>query len=281
MKTVHINKNRVLESHGRSFLCDSYYPESEATLPLLIFVHGYKGYKDWGAWSLMAESIAKMGYYVVTFNFSHNGTTVEKPSEFADLEAFGHNTFIKELEDLNVVIDHFIKHPEVNASQVGLVGHSRGGGICVLKAAEDRRITSLVTLAGVSDFQARMPKGEALKNYLVEGVMYTENKRTGQKLPHYWSYYDSFIENKERLTIKTAAEKLAIPYLILAAEQDEAVKIEESENLHRWCQQSLLKVIPNTSHTFGAKEPWEETDMPNDLALAVQEIISFLKSSFK
>ena len=31
----------------KSFLADCYYPESDHKLPLLIFAHGYKGYKDW------------------------------------------------------------------------------------------------------------------------------------------------------------------------------------------------------------------------------------------
>ena len=26
------------------------------------FAHGYKGYKDWGAWNLMAEKFAKNGF---------------------------------------------------------------------------------------------------------------------------------------------------------------------------------------------------------------------------
>jgi hypothetical protein len=30
--------------------------------PLVIFVHGYKGYKDWGAWDLMAEKFAESDF---------------------------------------------------------------------------------------------------------------------------------------------------------------------------------------------------------------------------
>ena len=36
----------------------------------------------------------------VKFNFSHNGTTLESPSDFKDLESFGNNNFSKELYDL-------------------------------------------------------------------------------------------------------------------------------------------------------------------------------------
>jgi dienelactone hydrolase len=88
-------------------LADAIFPDSGEKLPLTIFVHGYKGYKDWGAWELMGEKFAKAGFYFVKFNFSHNGTTIESPDEFADLEAFGENNYSKELEDLEMVINHF------------------------------------------------------------------------------------------------------------------------------------------------------------------------------
>ena len=56
--------------------------------PLIIFCHGYKGFKDWGAWNLMAEAFAKIGFCFIKFNFSHNGGTIEQPIDFPDLEAF-------------------------------------------------------------------------------------------------------------------------------------------------------------------------------------------------
>ena len=37
----------------------------------------------------MAEAFAKAGYFFVKFNFSHNGTTIDDPDNFGDLEAFG------------------------------------------------------------------------------------------------------------------------------------------------------------------------------------------------
>ena len=47
----------------KDFLADAFYPEIEAKLPLIIFVHGYKGYKDWCAWNLMAEKFAEAGFF--------------------------------------------------------------------------------------------------------------------------------------------------------------------------------------------------------------------------
>ena len=40
---------------------------------IVIFIHGFMGFKDWGAWHLMAKVFAKAGFFFVKFNFSHNG----------------------------------------------------------------------------------------------------------------------------------------------------------------------------------------------------------------
>ena len=73
-------KNIVLAPPAaKSFLADAYYQSGTDKKPLVIFVHGYKGFKDWGAWSLVAKSFAEAGFYFVKFNFSHNGTTLDNP----------------------------------------------------------------------------------------------------------------------------------------------------------------------------------------------------------
>ena len=58
---------------------------------LLVFVHGYMGFKDWGAWNLMKDYFLNKGFGFCKFNLTHNGTTVEKPQDFADLDAFSQN----------------------------------------------------------------------------------------------------------------------------------------------------------------------------------------------
>ena len=55
MKLIKNSNVEVVNQENKNFLADAYYPETKGKLPLVIFVHGYKGYKDWGAWSLMAE----------------------------------------------------------------------------------------------------------------------------------------------------------------------------------------------------------------------------------
>ena len=92
-------------NHNKPILIDVYYKETNQPKKIIIFCHGYKGFKDWGAWNLMAAVFANAGFFFIKFNFSHNGGTIEQPIDFPDLEAFGNNNYIKELDDLTSVIN--------------------------------------------------------------------------------------------------------------------------------------------------------------------------------
>ena len=274
-------KNTIIKNpETKDFLADAFYPETSEKLPLVIFAHGYKGYKDWGAWNLMAEKFAEAGFLFVKFNFSHNGTTVESPSEFGDLEAFGNNNFTKEMSDYDAVLNYFYEHPKIDQSKIAIIGHSRGGGISVIKAFEDERIKALVTLAGVSHFGYRFPSGERMEEWEKSGVMYSENGRTKQMMPHYFQFFEDYKANEQRFNIQYAAQHLEKPFLIIQGTDDEAVKDNEAFLLNDWCKNSELAILENANHTFGAKEPWTEDLMPKDLQKAVQEIIIFLNNNF-
>ena len=41
--------------HQKPILTDVFYQENNQPKPIVIFAHGYKGFKDWGCWNLVAE----------------------------------------------------------------------------------------------------------------------------------------------------------------------------------------------------------------------------------
>ena len=275
-----IDKNIIIERNGKKpILLDAFYNGAEVHQTIIIFCHGYKGFKDWGAWNLMAKSIAKAGFCFIKFNFSHNGGTMENPIDFPDLEAFGNNNYTKELDDLRDVIDwtqsHFKSNEFINTSQICLVGHSRGGGIAILKASEDDRITKLVTLASVSDFGKRSATTGNLKEWKEKGVKYVLNGRTKQQMPHYYQFFENFKANEERLHIESAEKRLKIPHLIIHGDQDTSVKIDEGYALHQWSPNSKLRIIEGADHVFNTKHPWPKENLSPELEIVTQSIINF------
>lgn len=273
-----IQKNIILENpETRAFLADTFIPDHKEKLPLVIFCHGYKGYKDWGAWNLMAQKFAENGFFFVKFNFSHNGTTLEKPSDFADLESFGENNYSKELSDLECVIDYFSQDSRVDAENISLIGHSRGGGIAIIKANENIKIKNLITLASVDSLD-RLPKGEDFINWKREGVYFSNNARTRQLMPHYFQFFEDFEKNKSRFNVENSIKNFSGRSLIIHGKLDEAVHYFSAENLHSWAKNSTIKLIEGANHTFGAKEPWAENKLPEFLEIVVNESINFIKN---
>ncbi len=278
---VKIERNAIIKNtNTHDFLVDAFYPDNQEKLPLVIFAHGYKGYKDWGAWDLMATKFAEVGFFFVKFNFSHNGTTIDQPKDFADLEAFGNNNFSKEMSDYDEVLNHFYHHPKIDKDKIVIIGHSRGGGVTVIKAFEDKRVKALITLAGVSNFKYRFPSQDRFDEWKKEGVMYSENKRTHQNMPHYFQFFEDFENNEKRFDIQHAAQHLQKPFLIVQGTKDDAVKDKEAILLNEWGKTSELILIENANHTFGAKEPWTEDELPADLEKATSAMMTFIKKNF-
>ena len=277
-----INKNIIVErKHNKPILTDVFYLENKQPKPIVIFCHGYKGFKDWGAWNLMAETFAKAGFFFIKFNFSHNGGTIEEPIDFPDLEAFGNNNYSKELDDLGNVIDWISTNvnyqKEINLDDISLIGHSRGGGIVLLKTNEDTRIKKVITLAGVCDFAKRTATVGDLEQWKKEGVKYVLNGRTKQSMPHFYQFYEDFIQNKERLNVKNATQNLNIPHLIIHGDNDTSVLINEAENLHKWNPKSEYKIIEKANHVFNTSHPWKEHKLSLELEKTVSFCTDFLK----
>lgn len=279
---MQIKKNIVLErKNQKPIVIDTFYSEESTRQPIVIFCHGYKGFKDWGAWDIMAKQIANAGFYFIKFNFSHNGGTVGQPIDFPDLDAFGNNNYTKELDDLGDVIDwsieRFKNNSAMDISKIYLIGHSRGGGITILKTAEDNRITKLITLASVCDFEKRTATIGDLEQWKKDGVKHVTNGRTKQQMPHFYQFYEDFIQNKERLNIKSACERIIVSQLIIHGDQDTSISVSEAKSIHSWNPKSKLQIIKNANHVFNVKHPWNEETIPTEFQNVIRKSIQFLQ----
>ncbi|MES2268439.1 MAG: alpha/beta fold hydrolase [Bacteroidota bacterium] len=262
---------------GRGMTADITYDTLHPYAPLVIFAHGIRGFKDWGAHNLVAKYFAENGFRFLKFNFSHNGTTADRPTEFADLIAFSDNTFSYELEDLKSVIDFACGGSAIpRVKSVYVIGHSLGGGISIVKTAEDKRITKLVSMAAISRFYNLWPK-EAEKQWRLQGVMYMKNSRTGQNMPYKSSLLKDLDDNPARLDIQLRASEITQPWLIVHGDADTSVPLSHAQLLHNAQPNANLVVIPTADHTFNATEPYPSTELPAQLLAFCDAAINFFK----
>ena len=286
MEKLNTNKLsfKIKNRHGDNLNADLRYPNDAVhkteKLPLLIFCHGFKGFKDWGCFPYMLEKIAGDGNYVLSFNFSYNGTGDEEinRSEFTRLELFAENTLSRELEDLESVIDFVFQNKKdfhFDTENLILSGHSRGGGTVIIKTGEDKRIRKLVTLAAVCNFDRY---GETmLKKWKEDGYIETLNTRTNQLMRMNYTLVDDYLKNKERLDIQKAVSKINIPYLIIHGKQDLSVDYSNAEDIYSRSNKDLTKLVllENTGHTFGAVHPFAGTSK------ALEEVIMLINEFIK
>ncbi|HLP22121.1 MAG TPA: alpha/beta hydrolase [Chitinophagales bacterium] len=276
-------RNLILQSrHGRPFLVDVYYKKDGQPKPVVIFSHGFKGFKDWGPFDMVADKFAEAGFIYVKFNFSHNGTTVDHPMDFVDLEAFGNDNLSIEMDDLGVVID-WVCSPEFVAAEnkvpsqsVYLMGHSRGGGISILKAKEDNRVKKLCTWASVNEFSKYWTQ-EELEKIKRDGVVFVGNARTKQQMPIKWQMYENYFANLPRLFVPDAVKALTIPFLIIHGTDDETIPYAAALEMHQWNRKAELFLLEHSNHNFGGKHPYTDDKLTEDLEDAVNETIQFFK----
>ncbi|MEQ9300536.1 MAG: alpha/beta hydrolase [Cyclobacteriaceae bacterium] len=270
--------------HGRTMLADVFYKDTSEKKPLIIFCHGFKGFKDWGHWDLIAEYFASRGFVFLKFNFSHNGTTVNDPSSFGDLSAFSQNNYSKELSDLQVVIDHVLNPnfeyaEHIDTEKLVVIGHSKGGAVALIKSSEDQRIQATVAWAPIYDIDSRWPR-HVREEWKEKGVKYVENARTGQQMPLDYQMVQDYLDNQDRLDIPKAIRFLTKPLLIVHGDEDEAINYEEGLMASLWNEAMKFETIEGAGHTFGGKHPMIESILPEHSQLLVEKTAHFLNETF-
>ena len=282
---IRLKNIAVLGSENRLMATDIFYQATGSPKPVVVYVHGFNGFKDWGHFDLIANEFAEAGFVFVKFNLSHNGTTIEAPEDFADLEAYRNNTYSKELFDIRCIIDWLLQPhewtKEINIFQINLLGHSRGGGDSILYTAQDDRIQSLVTWAAVTTCEAPWKKFSTarLVEWKQQGFFVYHNKRTQQEMPIGYSLYEDYQMHQTELNIEMAIRNIKVPILICHGTLDEAVPFAAAELLKKWQPQAQLFSI-ESDHVFGRRHPWEAPKLPEAMQKVVLRSTTFLKEIY-
>lgn len=263
---------------------DLYVPgvEPGTALPVVLFLHGFKGFKDWGAFPDACEEIARDGFAVIAFNFSLNGIGKEM-NEFNEPHLFRRQTLSQDLADVGSVIEAIkskkviSEHAVLDTDKIGIIGHSRGGHTAVAAAAEFPEIQCLITWSSVANYLEHW-SDEVKKDWKDTGTTQIKNSRTGQILPLDKVVYEDAVENEELLMADNRVKELHIPSLFIAGRDDEAVPSASSQRLFRNCpsDDKEIRIIEQAGHTFGVSHPFNEEDYPRPFATVMDRTRAWL-----
>lgn len=239
--------------------------------PCVIYVHGFKGFKDWGFVPHTAAFLAQEGFSVITFNFSHNGIGPDGET-FTELDKFERNTFSLEVSELQEVIRKATRTDFFGAkatSGLGVLGHSRGGGIALLASHLQPEVQAVATWGSVSSFD-RVSK-EDKQTWKKQGYREVLNSRTGQVFRMGMAMFQDVEKHaKNSLNILKAVKNLERPLLILHGQSDETVPAFEAEQLNIFGNPALtdFRLIPQASHTFNSTHPFSGPSEALSLSLS-------------
>ncbi len=241
---------------------DYYQPRFDNEVPILIILHGFKGFKNWGFFPFTSDYFRNNGFATFTLNFSLNGVT-DSIGDLFDNDKFSKNTLSRELDEVGFVLDWLVNTgiEILNIpwnKKVFLLGHSRGGGIAALANASLSQITSSVHWASVGKFGRTTQRQNLL--WKENGKLDIPNSRTGQILSQNYSYLEDIHNNSDRLSIKNAVEQTTKPMLFIHGSEDLVIKPQEVSILPELNSSKIVfyKEIKQTGHTFSVVHPMIE-----------------------
>lgn len=254
---------------GDIHVSDGHPRAGQATpVPVVVIVHGFKGFKDWGAWGPVAERFAANGLAAIRFDLSHNGVG-EDGVDFSALELFETNSYSKEVADVEAVLAALhagTLGPDVGPdAPVFLLGHSRGGADVLLVGSRGRSIrpAGVVTWASISDVypswaddhRETWERGESIR---------IPNLRTKQLMPIGPVFYEDLVRNRAAFDLERAVHELArqrTPLCVIHGTADSSVPLRDGQTIAGWARDAdhpvfQLHEIEGGDHTFGAVHPF-------------------------
>jgi pimeloyl-ACP methyl ester carboxylesterase len=255
-------------------------PSQAGRYPLVLILHGFKSWKDWGFFPYVAEQIAETGAIGVNISFSHCGVT--PGSDIIDkVEEFSNETITHQIQDVMHVISS-IKSNKIDGidltekwdGRIFIIGHSRGGAIAILVASRIEGINGLALWAPIARFIRVSSRQRQL--WINEGRFTFHDAQSGIELYIKRNYIDD-IEKNNHFDLIKAASLLTTPVIFLHGKQDLTVNIKESEMLFDAIQNKnkKIEIIERTGHTFGINHPFIS---PGDV---LNSIISKTATFFK
>lgn len=266
--------------------------------PIVVFVHGFKGFQDWGPWASMCDRLAEAGFDAIRFDLSHNGVG-DDGVDFSALHLFERNTISMELFDIGVVLGAIPVSKEPRP--VILVGHSRGaadaivaGGWLLLNVYPPRleerlKLIGVAAWAPIRSFFRPWP-AVFYSSWEAGECGEIPNMRTGQIMLLGPDMQRDLEENSARLSVYQGTRALArarVPLLVVHGAADTSVPITEGRRIrevyrreaaaHSLGGEGTCRWVPieHAEHTFGAVHPF--AGWTPALEIAFQATLDFIR----
>ena len=172
---------------------------------------------------------------------------------------FAKATIVDFADDVKTALAYLRSRPEIDPTRIGILGHSEGGVVAVMVAAEDPTLKALVLLASPGT-NLRSVVAYQLRYWLERDptIPFANRERILVKQLARW---DVFADGNPRLKFSRkydpvdAAKHISAPVLILHGEADRQVPPKHGEKLAKALREGgnadvTLRILPAVDHLF-------------------------------
>ncbi len=231
-------------SQGETLKGSLYVPKGDGPFPAVVMCHGLLSCR--AEFGLYAERLASRGYVALAFDLRGHGQS----GGVRGLVSQERGT-----DDAISAVEFLVQQPEVDATRIGILGHSLGATIALCAAARDPRIKCVIAMAVTTRIADELKPGEYPLYRLVEFLGRVVRAVTGKPLlvPYRVKYTD-IINDPQRARVAEekgflqrtfvsdtiahlleqdtllCAPKVRVPTLIMVGGQDRVVS---PDNSHR------------------------------------------------
>jgi dipeptidyl aminopeptidase/acylaminoacyl peptidase len=238
-----MKRNFTLKVDNLDLPGEVYFPKNiKGTNPALCLCHGIPsgqpGSSDDAGYPGLAERFCSAGFVTLIFNFRGAG------------QAQGNLDMMGWTRDLMAAIDYLSGLGEVDKSRLCLLGSSAGAAISVYVAANDPRVSSLITLACPAEFGFLTDKKRAratIDHFRSIGVI-----RDASFPPSVNDWLDGFKAVSPLRWIDKISPR---PLLLIHGDKDDLVPVEHAHKLFEKAgEPKKLVKIPGTGHRLRLEE---------------------------
>ena len=195
--------------------------------PLVIFVHGFPGYKNEHQFFNAARFFEKNGFSAFRFDLYSWKKDARKLEE-CTLSLHG--------QDLDVVVEYFRNK---GVKKIFVVGHRFGGVTVLLSRKKDFDAAVLWDSSGDRDVKLKAKYIKELDKYYFEG-----DSAYGFTISR-----EMYEENNNKLTPSELIKEMRVPIKVIVA--GSGIMVDEGKKLFQNASDpKLLSIIPNATHCF-------------------------------
>ncbi len=252
---------------GEPIIGNTHLPRGDPAGVILI-AHGFKGYKDYGMFPRIAETMAARGLVAHRFNFSHSGMTNET-STFERPDLFEQDTWNKQVHDLRAVMAAVTAGDlDGQGLPIVLFGHSRGGVTVLLTAGRAAGDGNLTQPAGIVSASAPASCNslteEQSRELLERGYLVSPSARTGQDLRLGRALLAEQRADPDAHDLLKLVSRITCQVLLLHGQTDPTVPAACARALADALRGTPgVEIIPSANHVYNTPNPMPADAQPS------------------